>query len=74
MADHLSRIKTREPPTGVNDELPYACLFKVNYALEWYPRLVKYLMSERPPPDLSKAETRKLIRLVGLYQLIVGQL
>ena len=31
-------------------------------------------MSGRPPPDMSKAEARKLIRLAGPYQLIVGKL
>ena len=31
-------------------------------------------MSGRPPPNMSKADTRKLIRLVGPYQLIFGQL
>ena len=74
MAYHLSRIKTGEPPEGVNDELPNASLFKVDYVPEWYPRLVEYLMSGRPPPDMSKVEARKLIRLAGPYQLIAGQL
>ena len=45
MADHLSRIRTREPPTGVDDELSDACLFKVDYTPEWYPGLVEYLLS-----------------------------
>ena len=27
MTDHLSRIDNREPPTGVNDQLPDANLF-----------------------------------------------
>ena len=27
MADHLSRINKREPPTGVNDQLPDVNLF-----------------------------------------------
>ena len=63
MANHLSRIKTRKPPTGVNDELPDACLFKVDYTPEWYLGLVEYLMSGRPPLDLSKAKMCKLLRL-----------
>ena len=29
MADHLSRIKNREPPTGVNNQLPDANLFSM---------------------------------------------
>ena len=74
MADHLSRIRTGEPPTRVDDELPNACLFKVYYTLELYPGLVEYLMSGRPPPELSKVKTCKLIRLVGPYQLIARQL
>lgn len=74
MADHLSRIKTGEPPTRVNDELPNASLFKVDYLHEWYLELVKYLMSGRPLLDRSKTKTRRLIRLTGPYQLIARQL
>ena len=36
--------------------------------------LVEYLMSGRPPEDMTKVDARKLIRLAGPYQLIVGQL
>ena len=67
MANHLSRIRTREPPEGVNDEIPYATLFKVDHCPEWYPGLVEYLMSGRPPPNMSKADARKLIKLAGPY-------
>ena len=74
MVDHLSRIRTGEPPNGVNDELPDATLFKVDYVPEWYPGLVEYLVSGRTPEDMSKAEARTLIRLAGPYQLITGQL
>ena len=31
MANHLSCIRTGEPPEGVNDELPDATLLKVDY-------------------------------------------
>jgi len=48
--------------------------FKVDYVPQWYLGLVEYVMSGRPHEDMSKAEARKLIRLVGPYQLIVGQL
>ena len=74
MVDHMSRVKNIEPSKGVDDELPDAILFKVDYASEEYDGIVEYLMSGRPPEDMSKAEARKLIRLAGPYQLIVGQL
>ena len=32
-ADHLSRISSREAPTGINDDLPDAILFNI----EWVP-------------------------------------
>ena len=35
-ADHLSRIKTREPADGVNDDFPDAHLFQIAIILEWY--------------------------------------
>ena len=74
MTYHLSLIKRGEPPEGVNGELLDASLFKVDYVPKWYPGLVEYLMSGRPPPNMSKFEARKLIRLVGPYRLIAEQL
>ena len=62
MADHLSRIRIGEPPDGVNDELMDATLLKIDYVLEWYPGLVEYLMSGRPPEDMSKSKARKFIK------------
>ena len=58
MADHLSRIKTRELPTRVNDELHDVILFKVDFAPDCYDGIVEYLMSGRPPHGMSKLETR----------------
>ena len=34
-ADHLSRIMLGEEPTGVNDELPDASLFRVELVPKW---------------------------------------
>ena len=74
MVDHMSRIKNGEPSTGVDDELPDAILFKVDFASEEYNGIVEYLMSGRPPPGMTKLEARQLIRRAGPYQLITGQL
>ena len=54
--------------------MPDAILFKVDYASEDYGGIVEYLMSGRPPPGMTKLEARQLIRRVGPYQLIAGQI
>jgi len=64
MEYHLSRIRNGEFPTGVDDELPNATLFKVYYVLECYTVVFEYLRSGIPPPEMSKVEARKLIRRV----------
>ena len=74
MADHMSRIRTGEAPTGVDDELPDAPLFHVDFAPEWYPGLVEFLMNGHPPEGMSKTDVRWLLRQAEPYQLIVGQL
>jgi len=70
----MSKIRNGEFPTGVNDELLDAILFKVNLAPNCYDGIVEYLMSGRPPPRMSKLEARWLIRKVGPYQIIASQL
>jgi len=74
MFDHLSRVRNGEPSTRVDDELPDAVLFKVDYASKEYKGIVKYLMSGRLTPRMTKLESRQLIRRVGPYQLKVGQI
>ena len=74
MVDHLSRIKTGELPIGVNDELPHVILFKVNFVPDCYDGIVEYMKSERTPLEMFGLEANKLIRRVGPYQLIAGQL
>jgi len=74
MVDHMLRVRNGEPSIEVDDESPEVVLFKVDYASEDYGGIVKYLMSGRPPPGMTKLEARQLIRRVGPYQLIAGQL
>ena len=74
MADHMSRVQNGEPSIGLDDELPNAILFKVDYASEEYEGIVEYMMSGRPPPGMTKLEARQLIRRAGPYQLIAGQI
>ena len=74
MVDHMSRVKSGEPSIGVDDELSDAILFKVDFVPDGYEGIVEYLMSGRPPPGMTKLEARQLIRKVGPYQLIAGQL
>ena len=72
MGDHMSKIKNGELPMGLNDELPNTILFKVDFAPDYYDGIVEYLMSGRPPLEMSKVEAKKLIRKAGPYQFTVG--
>ena len=51
----------------MDDELPDAILFKVDFASEEYNGIVEYLMSGRPPPGMTKLEARQLIRRARPY-------
>lgn len=62
MADHMSRIRIGEAPSGIDDELPNAPLFHIDFALEWYSGLVKFLMNEHPLEGVSKTDVRRLLR------------
>jgi len=74
MGDHLSRIWMGEAPTGVENELPNAPLFHVDYVPNWYPKLVEFLTIGLPPVGMSKTYVRWLLRLAQPYQFIVGKL
>jgi len=67
MADHMSKIKNEELPMGLNDELPDAILFKVNFTPGCYDGIIEYLMSGWPPLGMSKLEARWLVRKFRPY-------
>lgn len=52
MADHLSRIRNGEAPTGVDDDLPYTSLFMVETMPEWSERIVNFLFNGFPRKEL----------------------
>ena len=60
-ADHLSRIKSGEPPEGINDEFPDAQLFHVTVLPPWYARIGEYLSTGQFPSEMSPNERRKLV-------------
>ena len=60
-ADHLSRIKSGEPPEGVNDDFPDAQLLNVTVLLAWYTRIGEYLSTRQFSSDMPPNERRKLV-------------
>ena len=69
-SDHLSRLKTREPPEGVNDDFPDAQLFQIALLPQWYKRIVEYLLTEQFSREMSSNERRKLVLRSRTFQLI----
>ena len=41
--DHMSRITNGEAPAGVDDDLPDATLFQIEYVPRWSKRITKFL-------------------------------
>ena len=72
-ADHLSRITLGEAATGINDDLPYAILFNI----EWVPRcseeLVSFLNMAVIPNDKLK-EVVDFVKATSNFVLIAGHL
>ena len=71
-ADHLSRILTRESPTGVDDDLLDATLFAVETAPRWAQTIVTFLSMGTISSD--EFDIMNIIEDSAPYQLISGQL
>ena len=52
-ANHLSRIKTGEPPKGVDDDFPDAQLFQIAVLPQWYTSIGEYLSTGQFPREMS---------------------
>ena len=73
-ADHLSRIKTGEPPEGVNDDFPNAQLFQIAVLPKWYTSIEEYLSTGNIQREMPPNERRKLVLRSCTFQLINGLL
>jgi len=62
MDDHMSQIPIGEAPTRVDDELLDAPSFHIDYALDWYLRLVQFFMNGLPPVGMPKMDARRLFK------------
>ncbi|MCO5586510.1 hypothetical protein L7F22_040450 [Adiantum nelumboides] len=74
MADHMSRVESGKPATGVDDDLPDNTLFKVDVASSWYHDILILLSTVNFPIDLTPLEKRRLLLKSKPFTLIGGQL
>ena len=74
LADHLSRIQSGEPATGIDDDLPKSFLFQIAATSEWYTDVLHLLSTGSFPSGLSPLEKRRLLCKSKPYTLIGGHL
>ena len=55
-ANHLSRITSREAAMGINDDLPDAILFNIEWVPRWIGELVSFLNTAVIPNDKLKED------------------
>ncbi|PIN01369.1 DNA-directed DNA polymerase [Handroanthus impetiginosus] len=60
VADHLSRLISREGPLPLHDSFPDEYLFSVQKASPWYADIVNYLVTKSLPKDLSRTQRDKI--------------
>ena len=72
-ADHLSRITSREAPTGINDNLPDAILFNIEWVPRWSEELVSFLHTAVVPSDKLE-EVVDFVKATNNFVLIAGHL
>ncbi|PIN17394.1 DNA-directed DNA polymerase [Handroanthus impetiginosus] len=60
VADHFSRLISREGPLLLQDSFPDEHLFSVQKASPWYADIVNYLVTKSLPKDLSRAQRDKI--------------
>ena len=72
-ADHLSRIPSREATVGINDDLPDAILFNIEWVPRWSEELVSFLNTAVIPNDKLK-EVVHFVKATSNFVLIVRHL
>lgn len=69
LVDHMCRIPSGEPPSGVEDDLLDAPLFNLDLVPKWSEKISYYLVEGLPNDWLvNKNKSWHLIKLVALYQ------
>ena len=72
-ADHLSKITSGEAATGINDDLPDAILFNIEWVPRWSEELVSFLITAIIPNDRLE-EAVDFVKATSNFVLIAGHL
>ena len=72
--NHLSRIKTGEEPTNIDDAFPDAKLFRVDIADDHYAPIIQFLATGVALKNLSTSQKKQLVVKESGFQLIAGKL
>jgi hypothetical protein len=72
--NHLSRITNGEEPTNLEDNFPYAQLFSVQVADEYFADIIEYLSTETVPQEFNTTKKKNMVVRAADYQLITGHL
>ena len=70
--DHLSRIDIGEEPTGVEDDLPDAHLFRIELVLAELEEIAQFLEDGQAPEGMSTKKKQILAMKAAPYSLING--
>ena len=68
--DHLSRIDMGEEPTGVEYDLPYAHLFRIEVVPAELEEITHFLENGQAPEGMSTKKKQILVMKVAPYTLI----
>ena len=72
--DHLSRIKTSEELTNIEDGLPDAQLFQGDMEDNHYSSIIQFSATGIAPEEISTSQKKQLVVKASDYQLIAEQL
>jgi hypothetical protein len=68
--NHLFQFKTGEDPTIIEEDLPYAHLFRVKEALKYLEEITNFLEEGKAPKDLSENKKKVLALNETLFEII----
>lgn len=74
ITDQLSRIRSGEPPEGINDDFLDTNLFLIAALPLWYANIGEYLSTSGFQAEMLPSERRKLVLRSKTFQLINGLL
>ena len=72
--DHLSWIDSGEEPSNLEDNLPYAQLFSIQIADDYYADIIHFLTTGLAPDEFTKQQKRQLVVKAVDFTLIAGHL